>query len=107
MEEKYCSIPCNFLTALGQAGISQLGYNLILYMMSLTYKRWIRHKTLESCGLDWIDFNQRKINRECWCIDNTKEVKRALENLLPKHIIVFDSSIKKIRINYNYMTWGI
>jgi len=107
MNEGYCSIPCDFLTALGQAGMSKLGYDLFHYMLRLTYKRWIRHRTLDSCGLDWIDYKQRKINRECWGIDNTKEIQRALGILVSKNIVIYDSQVSKIRINYDYETWSI
>lgn len=107
MSNEFCSIPCDFLTALGYAGISKCGYDLILYLLRSTYKRWIRHKTLDSCGLDWVDYKQRKLNRECWGINNTKEIKYAIDNLLSKEIIVIDSRISKIRINYNYETWNI
>jgi hypothetical protein len=107
MDENFCSTPCNFKTALRQAKVSQLGHELILYIETLTYKRWIRHKTLDSCGLDWIDFKMRKINRECWGLNRTKEINYALSNLLPKEIVVVDSQIKKIRLNYNYETWNI
>ena len=107
MTDSYCRVPCDFLLALRQARVSQLGFELILYILSLTYKRWIRHKSLESCGLDWIDFKQREINRACWGKNSTVEINRSLDNLLPKEIVVIDSQVKKIRINYNYETWSI
>jgi len=107
MSEKFCSTPCTFNAALRQARVSQLGHELILYMQEKTYKRWIRHKTLEPCGLDWIDYKQRKINRECWGINNTKEIQRALGILISKNIVIYDSEFSKIRINYDYETWSI
>jgi hypothetical protein len=107
MSEKFCREPCGFKSALRQARVSQLGHELVLYVQENTYKRWIRHKTVEPCGLDWIDYKQRKINRECWGVNRTKEIKDALKNLLKKNIIVTDSQIDKIRINYDYETWDI
>lgn len=106
-DEKYFCTPANFWIALTQVGVSKIGYELIGYMQLKTYKRSIRDKTTNMNPLDWIEYKQRKINRECWGRNNVMEVKRAVENLAPRNIIVFNEAISKVRINYKPETWNI
>lgn len=110
MEEEnknYVCLPYNFINGLNQVGISKLGYQLILWMGIKTSKRWIRDKSSESNPLDWIDLNFRQINRECWGKNSTQEIRRALGKLGAMEIIVYNSNIDKIRINYKPETWSI
>ena len=104
---EYTCIPFEFIRALNQVGTTKVGYELILWMLSKTSRRWIRNKTTESSGLDWIDLNLRSINRSCWGKNRTIEITRALQNLGSKDIIVYNCDIDRMRINYKTETWNI
>ena len=107
-KEKYLCMPHVFSTALRlNAKVSRNDYLLIFYIMTQTYKRWIRDKNLESNGLDWIDLNYEKINRECFNQKGSMATRRSLNRLSSQNIIVYDRNISKIRINYKPDTWSI